>query len=401
MPAKQTMRLYFDHNATTPVAPEVLEAMLPYLREEYGNASSIHRFGQSARAAVERARGQLAALLNADSTEIIFTGGGTEADNMAVLGAVSASTKQQKHVITSAFEHPAVLLSCKALEKEGVAVTYLRPSAEGFIDAEEVRRALRPETVLITIMHANNEVGTVQPIAEIAEIARAAGVRLHTDAVQSTGKIPIDVKKLGIDLYSLSAHKLYGPKGIGALYIRKGVSINPVMFGGHGEHDPRPGTENVPGIVGLGAAAQLAGEILRTEMVRLAELRDRLESTVIARLDAVQVNGVRGGIRDGRFLRVPNTTNLHFDYVEGESLVIALDLKGVACSLGAACASGTVNPSHVLLAIGLSAQRASGSLRISLGRQNTAADVDALIEALVSVVERLRALSPQTPAGVR
>jgi cysteine desulfurase len=255
--------------------------------------------------------------------------------------------------------------------------------------------------VLITIMHANNEVGTVQPIAEIAEIARDAGVIFHTDAVQSTGKIPIDVKKLGVDLYSLSAHKIYGPKGVGALYIRKGVALQPVLFGGHGEHDPRPGTENVPGIVGLGAAAQLAGEILPTEMVRLAELRDRLESAVIARLDAVQVNGVRGGMRNGRFLRVPNTTNLHFDYVEGESLVIALDLKGVACSLGAACASGTVDPSHVLLAIGLSAQRASGSLRISLGRQNTAADVDALIEALISVVERLRALSPQTPAGVR
>jgi cysteine desulfurase len=401
MPAGWTMRLYFDHNATTPVAPEVLEAMLPYLREEYGNASSIHRFGQSARAGVERARGQLAALLNAEPSEIVFTAGGTEADNMAVLGAVRANPKQQKHVITSAFEHPAVLFSCKALEKEGVAVTYLRPSAEGFIDAEEVRRALRPETVLITVMHANNEVGTVQPVEEIAEIAREAGVVFHTDAVQSTGKIPIDVKKMGVDLYSLSAHKIYGPKGVGALYIRKGVALQPVLFGGHGEHDPRPGTENVPGIVGLGAAAQLAGEILPAEMVRLAEMRDRLENAAIARLDAVQVNGVRGGMRDGRFLRVPNTTNLHFDYVEGESLVIALDLKGVACSLGAACASGTVNPSHVLLAIGLSPQRASGSLRISLGRQNTAADVDALIEALVSVVERLRALSPQTPAGVR
>ena len=391
------MRLYFDHNATTPLAPEVLEAMLPYLREEYGNSGSIHRFGQRARAAVERARAQLASLILAEPSEIVFTYGGTESDNLAGLGAVRASSLPRKHVITSPFEHPAVLYSCKALEKKGVAVTYLPVSSEGFVNPDDVRRALRPETVLITVMHANNEIGTVQPIGEIAAIAREAGVLFHTDAVQSTGKIPVDVQRLGVDLLSLSAHKFYGPKGIGALYVRKSVTLQPVLFGGHGQHDPRPGTENVAGIVGLGAAAQLAGEMMETEIERLSGLRDYLEGGILRMIEAAGVNGARAGMRDGRFLRVPNTTNLHFDYVEGESLVIALDLQGLAVSTGSACSSGSVEPSHVLTAIGIPAQRARGSLRFSLGRQNTKEEVDALLQALCDVVGRLRALSPETP----
>ncbi len=405
MPVERTMRSYFDHNATTPVAPEVLDAMLPYLREEYGNASSIHRFGQRARAAVERARAQVASLIHCEPSEIIFTAGGTEADNLAVLGAARAGSNARKHVITSAFEHPAVLYSCRALEKEGVAVTYLPVGSQGYVDPDDVRRALRPETVLVTIMHANNEIGTVQPIEEIARIAREAGVLCHTDAVQSTAKIPLDVRSLGVDMLSLSAHKFYGPKGVGALYLRKGVSLQPVLFGGHGEHDPRPGTENVPGIVGLGAAAQLAGEILQAEIPRLSELRDRIENGVLQKIEASGVNGPSKGSPvarpDGRYLRVPNTTNLHFDYVEGESLLISLDLQGIACSTGSACSSGSTSASHVLLAIGLSVQRARGSLRFSLGRQNTSEEIDVLLQTLPAVVERLRALSPETPVGAR
>lgn len=391
------MKLYFDHNATTPLAPEVLQAMLPYLRDEYGNASSIHRLGQRARAAVERAREQVGALVHAEPSEIVFTNGGTESDNLAVLGAARGSSMPRKHVITSAFEHPAVLYSCRALEKEGIAVTYVRPNSDGRINPEEVRQALRPETVLITIMHANNEIGAVQPVGEIASIAREAGVLFHTDAVQSTGKIPVDVKRLGVDLLSLSAHKFYGPKGIGALYIRKGITLQPVLYGGHGQHDPRPGTENVAGIVGLGAAAQLAREMMPAEMERLSELRDYLENGILRTIEASGVNGTRAGKRDGVFLRVPNTTNLHFDYVEGESLVIALDLQGIAVSTGSACSSGSVEPSHVLTAIGIPAQRARGSLRFSLGRQNTKEEVDALLSALRAAVDRLRALSPETP----
>ena len=395
------MKYYFDHNATTPVAGEVLESMLPYLREEYGNASSIHRFGQRARAAVERARAQVAALIHSEPSEIVFTGGGTESDNLAVLGAVRQSGSPKKHVITSSIEHPAVLYTCRALEKEGVAVSFLPVDAQGFVDPDEVRRAIRPETVLITIMHANNEIGTVEPLAEIASIAREASVLFHTDAVQSAGKIPVDVKRLGVDLLSLSAHKFYGPKGVGALYIRKGVTLQPVLFGGHGEHDPRPGTENVPGIVGLGAAAQLAGGTLEKESQRLSALRDRLENGILQNLEDVGVNGPQVAMRDGRFLRAPNTTNLYFDYVEGESVVIALDLQGIACSTGSACSSGAVEPSHVLTAIGVPAQRARSSIRFSLGRQTTEEEVDGCLRTLLAVVERLRALSPQAPAGVR
>ena len=392
------MHRYFDHNATTPVAPEVVDAMVPFLGVEYGNASSIHHFGQRAKAAVERARAQLAALIHCDPTELVLTSGGTEADNMAIFGAVRASSQASKHVITSAIEHPAILRTCQAIEKEGVAVTYLPVDAKGFLDPGDVRRALRPETILISIMHANNEVGTVQPIEEIAAIAREAGVLFHTDAVQSTGKIPMDVKRVGVDLLSLSAHKFYGPKGVGALYVRKGVTLRPILFGGHDERDPRPGTTNVPSVVGLGAAAQLAAERLESEAVRLGALRDRLEAEVLARIEDAGVNGPRLGFKDGRFWRVPNTTNLYFDFIEAESLVIALDLQGIACSTGAACSAGAVEPSHVLTALGLPPERARASIRLSLGLPNTDDDVVTLVATLPRVVERLRSLSPRTPA---
>ena len=401
------MHRYFDHNATTPVAPEVVEALVPYLGTEYGNASSIHRFGQRAKAAVERGRTQLAALIHCEPAELVLTSGGTEADNMAVLGAVGAvgaaraSGRAGLHVITTTIEHPAILRTCQAIEKEGVAVTYLPVDATGFLDPGDVRRALRPETVLITVMHANNEIGTVQPIEEIAAIAHDAGVLFHTDAVQTTGKIPVDVKRMGADLLSLSAHKFYGPKGVGALWIRKGVSLRPIMFGGHDDRDPRPGTTNVAGVVGIGAAAQLAAETLASEANRLEALRDRLEREVLARIEDAGVNGTRVGMRvgmkDGKYMRVPNTTNLYFDYIEAESLVIALDLDGLACSTGAACAAGAIEPSHVLTAIGAPAERARASIRLSLGRANNDADIDALVAGLEKAVERLRALSPRTP----
>ncbi len=380
-------RIYFDHNATTPLAPEVLEAMTPYLTEEFGNASSIHSVGQRARAGVERARAQVAALLGAREKEIIFTSGGTEADNMAIRGVVGAADRPGKHVVTSAIEHHAVLNTCQALETEGVAVTYVGVGSYGIVDPEDVRRALTPDTVLITVMHANNELGTVQPIAEIARIARERKIPFHTDAVQSAGKIPLNVAELGCDLLSLSAHKLYGPKGVGALYIRRNLRLMPLMFGGHHERDRRPGTENVAGIVGFGAAAGLARAHLEGEGRRLAALRDSLERRLLSAIPHCGLNGDPAR-------RTPNTTNLHFDFIEGEPLVIALDLKGVAVSTGAACSSGAIEPSHVLTAIGLPSERARASLRFSLGRATTDADVDYVCEVLPAVVEHLRSLSP-------
>jgi len=394
------LSLYFDHNATTPLAPEVLEAMLPFLEGNYGNASSIHRFGQVSRAAVERARAQVAALIHCQPSEVIFTSGGTESDNLAILGAVRADPRPHKHVITSAIEHPAVLHSCRALEREGVAVTYLPVNRRGLVSPAQVRQALRPETALVTLMHANNEIGTVQPLEQIAALAREAGVLFHTDAVQSTGKIPVDVTRLGIDLLSLSAHKFYGPKGVGALYVRQGVTLYPVLFGGHTGWEPRPGTENVAGIVGLGRAAERAGELLEAEGHRLGALRDHLERGVLGRIPDSGVNGPGAGASGDETLRVPNTTNLYFDYIEAEALVIALDLQGMACSTGAACSSGAVEPSHVLTAIGVPAQRARSSVRFSLGRQNTEEQVAALLETLPPVVERLRSLSPQAKVSL-
>jgi cysteine desulfurase len=377
-------RFYFDHNATTPLAPEVLETVASCLGQVYGNASSIHHYGQAAKQRLEQARRQLAALLRCSPTELVFTGGGTEADNLAILGAARAAGRG--HVVTTAIEHPAVLMAVKQLEREGFAVTGVRVGSSGTVSPEDVRRALRPDTVLVSVMHANNELGTVQPLAEIARVTREAGVLLHSDGVQSLGKIPVDVEALGVDFYSVSAHKLYAPKGVGALYARKGARLAPIAFGGHHERDRRPGTENVPGVAGFGAAAELASARLASDAERLSMLRDRLENAVLDRIPGSGING-------GRWNRVPNTSNLYFDGIDGEALTIALDLRGFAVSTGAACSSGAIAPSHVLTAIGLDADRARASMRFSLGRSNTAEQVDALVEALTGSVQHLRRIS--------
>jgi cysteine desulfurase len=379
--------VYLDYNATTPVAPEVLAAMLPYFREEFGNANSIHTFGQHARGAVEQARERVAALLGARSSEIAFTSGGTESNNHAILGVVGAAPGDRKHVITSVIEHNAVLDVVRELERRGVSATFLPVNREGLVDPEDVRRAIRPETVLITLMLANNEIGTLEPIEEIGRIAAEKGIILHSDAVQGVGKVPVDVHKLGVHLLSLSAHKLYGPKGVGALYIRKGTRLEPLMYGGHHERDRRPGTENVAGIVGLGAAAELALARLNQDGERIAAMRDRLEKGLLGRVPHASINGWGAP-------RTPNTTNVTFPFVEGEAMVIALDLKGIACSTGAACSSGAVEPSHVLTAIGLSREDARATIRFSLGHQTTGEEIDYALETIPPVIERLRELSP-------
>ena len=391
------MRVYLDYNATTPVDPAVLEAMLPFLGENFGNAGSVHTPGQRARAAVDAARESVAALIGAKPSEIVFTSGGTEADNLAIFGAVAASSKPRKHVVTTAIEHHAILHSCDELVRQGIDVTVVPVSraagSQGVVDPEEIRRALRPETVLISVMHANNELGTIQPIEEIARIAAETGVCFHCDAVQSAGKVPLAVNRLGVNLLSISAHKFCGPKGVGALYVRTGTKVAPRFFGGHAERDRRPGTENVPGIVGLGKAAELARKLLPEDSTRIRALRDRLESSLLDRIPSAQVNG-------DRTRRVPNTTNMSFPGAGGEALLIALDLQGVACSTGAACSSGSTEPSHVLLAAGLSHDDARSSLRFSLGRPTTAADIDQALAAIPGVVERIRALSPREQQSV-
>jgi cysteine desulfurase len=387
------VRVYLDYNATTPVDPAVLAAMLPYFAENFGNAGSVHSAGQRARAAVDAARASVAALIGAQSSEIAFTSGGTEADNLAIFGAVAASQKSRKHVITTAIDHHAVLHSCEELARQGADVTFVPvgrgPESQGIVDPEEILRALRPETVLISVMHANNELGTIQPIEEIGRIAAAAGVCFHCDAVQSAGKAPLDVKSLGVDLLSISAHKFCGPKGVGALYVRSGTPLVPRAWGGHAERDRRPGTENVPGIVGLGKAAEFARTKLPEDSVRIRALRDRLETALLERIPAARVNG-------DRIRRVPNTSNLTFPGAGGEALLIALDLQGIACSTGAACSSGSTEPSHVLTASGLSHDDARSSLRFSLGRPTTAEEIDYAIAGIPAVVERIRALSPRT-----
>ena len=387
------MRAYLDYNSTTPVDPAVLAAMLPFLRENFGNASSIHSAGQSARAAVDRARQSVAALIGAKPAEIVFTSGGTEADNLAIFGLLAASRAPRKHIITTAIEHHAVLNSCQALEKTGVTVTFVPVGQDGIVDPDDIRRALRPETILITVMHTNNELGTIQPIDEIGKIASEAQIYFHCDAVQAAGKLPLDVKCLGVDLLSLSAHKIYGPKGVGALFIRSGTPLEPQFHGGHHERDRRPGTENVPGIVGLGKAAELARQNLTADTERITALRNRLESAVLAAISSVRVNGDRAR-------RVGNTTNLSFAAAGGEALLIALDLQSVAVSTGAACSSGAVEPSHVLLAAGLSPDEARSSLRFSLGRPTTAEEIDHAIEVIPAVVKRLRSISPHESARV-
>ena len=380
-------RIYLDHNATTPVEQEVLEAMLPYLTQDFGNASSIHSFGQSARTAVERARESVAALIGARPQEVVFTSGGTESDNHAIFGTVGAAQGEAEHVITTAVEHEAVLNACQELEKRGVAVTYLPVDREGRVDPAEVKRAIRPETVLITVMHANNELGTVQPVEAIGKIAAGLRIALHTDAVQSAGKIPIDVTTLGVRLLSLSGHKLYAPKGVGALYIRKGTRLQQLLYGGHHQRGHRPGTENVAGIVGLGKAAEIARQQLAQDAARIGALRDRLEEGLLARVPQTRVNGSHAP-------RVPNTANITFPGIEGEALVIALDLKGLACSTGAACSSGAVEPSHVLTAIGLPPEEARASLRFSLGRHTTPEEIDYVLAIVPVAVAKLRELSP-------
>ena len=380
------MSIYLDYNSTTPVDPRVLAAMMPYLAESYGNANSIHSAGQRARAAVDAARQSVADLLGAKSSEIVCTCGGTEADNLAIFGIVNPCDQPRKHVVTTAIEHHAVLNTAQALEKQGVDVTYVPVSREGIVDPEDIREAIRPETVLVSVMLANNEIGTIQPVEEIGRIAAEEDVYFHCDAVQAAGKMAIDVRKLGVDLLSISGHKLYAPKGVGALFVRSGTELGPLFFGGHHERDRRPGTENVPGIVGLGKAAELAMENLGADAARLAALRDRFESALLA-LSGVRVNGSASE-------RVPNTSNLLFEAAGGESLVIALDLQGVMCSSGAACSSGAVEPSHVLTAIGLTPDQARSSLRFSLGRPTTEQEVDEAIRIIPPVLERLRALSP-------
>jgi len=366
------------------VLPEILEAMRPYFAEHFGNASSIHHHGQETRAAVERARESVAALLGCRASEIVFTSGGTEGDNLAISGL----TRAGDHVISSTIEHHAVLNSCKHLEAMGCEVTYIPVDGRGLVDPDDVRRALRPNTRLITIMMANNETGVLQPVEEIGKIAAEADVYFHTDAVQAAGKVPIEVKRLGCDLLSISGHKLHAPQGVGAIYVGKGTVLQPMFYGGSHERSRRAGTENVPGIIGLGKAAELAREALeRGDLARMSAMRDRIEQTILSEVDATGVNG-KGAPR------VPNTTNIHFDYIEGEALVIALDLKGLAVSTGAACSSGAIEPSHVLTAMGLPPEIARASLRFSLGKQNTPDDIEFALALVPQTVARLRELSP-------
>jgi len=377
-------RVYFDNNATTPVLPEVLAAMQPYFAERFGNASSIHHHGQETRAAVERARESVAALLGCRASEVVFTSGGTEADNLAIFGLV----RPGDHIITSTIEHHAVLNSCKHLESLGHEVTYVPVDGRGVVDPNHVRRALRSNTKLITVMMANNETGVLQPVEEIGRIAAEADVYFHTDAVQAAGKVAVDVRNLGCDLLSISGHKIHAPQGIGALYVRKGTILEPMIYGGSHERSRRAGTENVAGIVGLGEAAETAREGLQNgDVAKMAAMRDRIEQAIVSELDSVGING-------GDAPRVPNTTNIYFDYIEGEALVIALDLKALAVSTGAACSSGAIEPSHVLTAMGLRPDRARASLRFSLGKQNTDDDVAFALSLIPTTVGRLRELSP-------
>jgi cysteine desulfurase len=380
-------RFYFDHNATTPVSQSVLEVLVAALLEVPGNASSIHQDGQLAKQRLEMARREVATLLGCEPKELVFTSGGTEADNLAILGSVLAHPATKKHVVTTAIEHPAVLNPCRELERSGVAVTFVRPGPNGVVSPDCVRRAIRPETVLVSVMHANNETGVLQPISEIAEIAHRAGVLMHSDGVQAAGKIPVDVEALGVDLYSISGHKFYASKGIGALYVKTGTRLRSIQFGGKHERERRPGTENVPGAVAMAKAAAIARGTLPLEQGRLETLRDRLETGILAHVPDTGVNGAGTA-------RIPNTTNLYFDGLEGEALVISLDLKGFAVSSGSACSSGATEPSHVLAAIGLTREQARSSVRFSLGRSNTPEQIDALIDAVVQVVSRLRKLAP-------
>ena len=387
------MRVYFDYNATTPLAPDVREAMVAALDGTFGNASSVHHFGQQAKSAIDDARSAIAHLIHGEPSEVVFTSGGTESDNFAIRGVADAmESTGRRHLVASAIEHEAVLNTLKALSRRGWSVSLVPVDTSGIVSVDHVRSAINSETALVSVMHANNEIGTIQPIAALAETAHARGALFHTDAVQSTGKIPVDVRALGVDLLSLSAHKFNGPKGAGALWIKRGTRVLPTMTGGKHERNRRAGTENVPAIVGMGVAALLASHKMADEGARLAALRDRLEEAVLRVVPGTAVNGARDP-------RVPNTTNISFDRVEAESLLIALDLDGIAVSTGSACSSGTLEPSHVLKAMGFPVHRTQNSLRFSLGLYSTDAEVDRVVDVLPRLVEKLRGLSRKaTPA---
>ncbi len=385
-------RIYLDNAATTPTSPEVLTAMLAYFTDSCGNPSSIHSYGQEAREAVEQARDSLAALIGSSSEELVFTSGGTESDNTAIKGVAYALKDKGNHIITATIEHHAVIEPCKYLEKQGYRVTYLPVDRDGLVDPDDVKRAISPSTILISVMHANNEMGTIQPISEIARIAREAGVYCHTDAMQTVGHLPLEVKELGVDLLSLSAHKLYGPKGVGALYIRKGTRLLPFMHGGEQESERRAGTHNVPGIVGLGKAAEMALKSMAQEITTLTGLRERLIKGLLAGIENVSLNG-------HPVKRLPNNVNVSIDFVEGESVLLNLDLEGICASTGSACSSSSLEPSHVLLALGLPPEKAHCSIRFSLGKWTTGADIDRVLEVLPRIVAKLRAMSPLLKSG--
>ena len=380
-------RIYLDHNATTPVHPEVADEVCRRLREDFGNAGTLYSYGREAKKLVDDAREMIASVIRAKREEILFTSGGTESDNMAVRGVVYGNINKGRHLITSTIEHHAVLETCKALEKEGFEVTYLPVDEYGTIKVDELKNAIRSDTTLITIMHANNETGTIQPVSEIGRIAREKGVTYHTDTVQTFGKVRINVDEMNIDLLSVSAHKLHGPKGVGALYMRKGVRMKPVMFGGHQERKMRPGTHNVPGIAGLGKAVEIAASDMAGEGEKLLRLRERLWEGIKANIPHIRMNGHPTE-------RLNNTLNVSFEFVEGESLILSLDDLGICVASGSACTSDSLEPSHVLLAMGCVPEVAHGSLRFSLGRGNTVEEIDLVIQALPKVVERMRSMSP-------
>jgi len=379
--------IYLDHAATTPTRPEVVKSMLPFFTDAFGNPSSIHSLGQEAKGAVEEARTKVAELIGARSEEIIFTSGGTEADNFALKGIAYANEDKGNHIITTSIEHHAVLEVCKFLGRRGLRISYLPVDKYGLVDPQDVRKAITDKTILISVMHANNEVGAIEPVEEIGTIAREAGVYFHSDAVQTAGHIPVNVDELKVDLLSISAHKLYGPKGAGVLYVRKGTKLVSLMHGGAHEKRRRAGTENVPAIVGLGKAVELAGQEVGKEAERLAYLRDKLIKGLGEKIDHIRLNG-------HPTRRLPNNVNVSIDFVEGESMLLNLDLAGICASTGSACSSASLEPSHVLLALGLPPEQAHGSLRLTLGRENTEADVERVLEVLPGIVARLRAMSP-------
>lgn len=380
-------KIYLDHNATTPVIDEVFEAMLPHLKDEWGNPSSIHWAGRNPRKAVDEGRERVAAFLNCTPVEIIFTSSGSESDNLAIKGAVYSKKGKGNHIITTKVEHPAVLNTCKYLSKEGYDVTYLDVDADGMIDLDDLRRSITDKTILITIMYANNETGVIFPIEEIGAIAKEHKVTFHTDAVQAAGKLPLDLKTLPVDLLSISGHKLYGPKGVGTLFARRGTRLVPIIHGGHHERNRRGGTENVAGIVGLGVACEVATRDMAEEDKKLSELRDRLEKGFSEKIPHITING-------GKSERLPNTANISFEFVEGESLLLNLDMKGIAASSGSACTSGSLEPSHVLTSMGMTHELSHGSVRFSLGKSNTVEDIDFLIEIMPGIVEKMRNMSP-------